>query len=221
MKRLVIIILLFIISFYFYINMADARAEMQKSISEKLIRFHILANSNEEYDQNLKIAIKDEVINYLSGFMENVESVEGARQILIQEEENLDHIARRTIEEWGYDYDVKIYLKEESFPLKSYGTISLPPGKYNALKIVIGEGRGDNWWCVMFPPLCFIDLTLGNIAITTSEDRMSKFLSEDEFAFVLGDDSKIKFRFKIFEFFQAFKHKEDRLNGGVNGFSKI
>ena len=203
MKKIVGLIIIFLISFYFYSNMVVARAEMQQSISEKLIRFHILANSNSDEDQNLKLQIKDRILEYLDPFMENVQSVEGAKEFLDEKEEEILEIARQGIVEAGYDYDVKVFCVEESFPLKSYGTINLPAGKYNALKIIIGNGQGNNWWCVMFPPLCFVDLSLGSISIASTEDRMSRYLTEDEFAFVLGRDSEINkgftFKFKILE----------------------
>ncbi len=204
MKKLLGLILLFIISFYFYLNMVDTRATMQESISEKLIRFHILANSNSDEDQNLKLAIKDKIIQYLDPFLENVQSLEEAKEILISKEEDVKEIAKQGISEAGYDYDVKVFYDEENFPLKSYGTISLPAGEYSAFKIIIGNGEGNNWWCVMFPPLCFVDLSLGSISISTTEDRMSKYLTPDEFAFVTGKDSGVntgfKFKFKILEF---------------------
>lgn len=200
MKKMLGLVILLVISFYFYTNMVDARAEMQQSIAEKLIRFHILANSNSDEDQNLKLQIKDKIIQYLDPYLVNVQTVEEAKEVLIEHENQIYEITRQGIAEAGYDYDVKVYYDEESFPLKSYGTISLPPGKYNALKIVIGNGEGDNWWCVMFPPLCFVDLSLGSVAIATTEDRMSRYLTTDEFAFVLDNNNNgITFKFKIFE----------------------
>lgn len=203
MKKIIGLIIILLISYYFYSNMVVARAEMQESIAEKLIRFHILANSNSDEDQNLKLQIKDKVLEYLDPFMEDVQSAEEAKEVLATKEEEVLEIVKQGIAEAGYDYDAKVFYIEESFPLKSYGTINLPAGKYSAFKIIIGNGKGSNWWCVMFPPLCFVDLSLGSISIATTEDRMSKYLTEDEFAFVLGKDSEINkgfvFKFKILE----------------------
>ncbi|MCL2320534.1 MAG: stage II sporulation protein R [Oscillospiraceae bacterium] len=203
MKKFIGLIILLIISFYFYSNMVDARASMQKSISEKLIRFHVLANSNSDEDQNLKLQVKDKVLEFLDPYLENVQSLEEAREILTQKEEEIKEVAKQEIAKAGYDYDVNVFFDDENFPLKSYGTISLPAGEYNAFKIVIGNGEGNNWWCVMFPPLCFIDLSLGSVAISATESRMSEYLTSDEYAYVLGKDSGVStgfiFKSKILE----------------------
>ena len=124
---------------------------------ENLIRFHVLANSDTEEDQALKLKVRDAVISYLQPKLEESESIEESEQIIKQEYENLEKISKNIIYDNGYTYNITVGLQYSDFPAKQYSSVVLPAGQYKALKIVIGEGQGKNWWCVMFPPLCFVD----------------------------------------------------------------
>ena len=124
---------------------------------EKLIRFHVIANSDSEDDQELKLKVRDAVIAYLEPKLEKSSSIEESEEIIKGEYKNLEKISKNIIDENGYTYNVAIGLKYSNFPAKQYSSVVLPAGEYKALKIVIGEGKGKNWWCVMFPPLCFVD----------------------------------------------------------------
>ena len=117
--------------------------------------------------------------------------------------ENLNkfkEIAENVIRENGYDYSVKISINEFYFPTKNYGDISLPAGMYDALKIELGSASGQNWWCVMFPPLCFVDISSG-IVPDESKEILESNLSEEEFAIISKENEEVKFKFKILEFF--------------------
>ena len=106
-----------------------------------------------------------------------------------------------TIKEEGYDYCVNINIGNFEFPTKDYGDISLPAGYYDALRVEIGEAKGRNWWCVMFPPLCFVDISSG-VVPDESKEFMKNNLSEEEFALVSNQsDNEIQFKFKLLEFF--------------------
>ncbi len=115
--------------------------------------------------------------------------------------DNFKQIALDTIKNEGYSYDVSINIGNFEFPTKNYGDISLPAGFYDALRVEIGEAKGQNWWCVMFPPLCFVDISSG-IVPDESKELMEDNLTEEEFALVSNDSSNdIKFKFKLLEFF--------------------
>lgn len=125
----------------------------QEEIAKELIRFHVRANSDSEADQQLKLEVKNTVVNYMEQILEGSQSVEESKKRI---EENMDAIlweAMNTIHARGYDYDVYGYMVKEYFPLRVYGDIALPPGEYTAFRIDIGEARGKNWWCVLYPPL--------------------------------------------------------------------
>lgn len=122
-----------------------------------IIRFHVRANSDSAEDQELKMAVKEDVVNLLEPILSRCTNVEASRKAIIANLQNIYTVAVDTIVEQGYDYPVKVYMTEEEFPAKTYGDLTFPEGEYQALRIDIGEAKGQNWWCVMYPPLCFID----------------------------------------------------------------
>ncbi|EGT3615237.1 stage II sporulation protein R [Clostridium perfringens] len=173
-----------------------------EDISEKLIRFHVLANSDSDIDQELKLKVKDEVLKYVSPILNESESLEESREILKREDSNIIKIAEECIKSEGFNYTVETTLTRENFPVKEYGNIVLPQGEYEAYRILIGEGEGQNWWCVMFPPLCFIDVTKGQVAYDETEKKMKDVLSEEEFKNVNKKENDVNFELKIFDLFK-------------------
>lgn len=124
----------------------------------QLIRFHVLANSDSEQDQALKRAVRDAILKEVSPQLAVSQSLDDSRQILKKVRPDMEGIGRSMVKAWGKDYMVYTEYGHFSFPTKSYGSLVLPAGDYEALRVVIGEGQGSNWWCVLFPPLCFIDI---------------------------------------------------------------
>ena len=181
---------------------ADKIDNISESYKEKLIRFHVIANSDTEEDQELKLKVRDEVISYLQPKLENSSSIEESEKIITSEYDNLQEISRETILDNGYDYDVKVGIEYSNFPTKQYSNVILPAGEYKALKVVIGEGKGKNWWCVMFPPLCFVDEENGVIDKSTDE-KLQSVLDEEEYKLITTKNKEegnvVKFKFKIVE----------------------
>ena len=173
-----------------------------EDISEKLIRFHVLANSDSDVDQDLKLRVKDEVLKYISPILNESQSLEESKEILKREDKNIIKIAEDYIKSQGFDYTVETTLTRENFPVKEYGNIVLPQGEYEAYRILIGEGKGQNWWCVMFPPLCFIDVTKGQVAYDETEKKMKDVLSEEEFKSVNKKENNVNFEFKVIDLFK-------------------
>lgn len=161
-----------------------------EDISGKLIRFHVIANSDNEEDQNLKLKVRDKVLEYVQPLLKNSKNIEESREILSKENEKILEIAREVIKENGYNYSVESTLDKENFPVKTYGNITLPQGEYEAYRIIIGTGEGQNWWCVMFPPICFVDITKGEVAYEETEEEMKKVLDDDEFNMVDNTNSE-------------------------------
>lgn len=179
-------------------NLEDA----SKNYKDKLIRFHVIANSNSEKDQELKLKVRDEVIKYLKPKLSNSASIKESEEIINKENNELEKISKNIIAENGYNYDVKVGIKYSKFPTKQYSNIVLPAGEYKALKIVIGKGEGKNWWCVMFPPLCFVDEDNGVIDKATDK-KLKSILTKDEYDLICQktkkQSSKIKVKFKLVE----------------------
>lgn len=125
---------------------------------DQLIRFHVLANSDSDEDQALKRAVRDAILVKLSPKLAASHSLAESRQIVRDIRPEIEEIGRSVVKSWGKDYTVRTEYGHFSFPTKSYGTLVLPAGDYEALRVVIGAGKGSNWWCVLFPPLCFVDI---------------------------------------------------------------
>ncbi|AGK95428.1 stage II sporulation protein R [Clostridium pasteurianum] len=178
----------------------------QQCIAKKIIRFHVLANSDSNEDQALKLKVRDKVLAYIAPKLSNSKSIEESREILKKYDKNINAIAESVIRENGYNYSVKTELSYVDFPVKSYGTIVLPQGRYEAYRILIGSAKGHNWWCVMFPPLCFTDITKGNVEVEKTQDEMKSALTKDEYALVDNSknnsenvNNKIIVRFKLLD----------------------
>ncbi len=152
-----------------------------EDISSKLIRFHVIANSDGELDQELKLKVRDKVLEYIQPILKESTSLEESREILKDKNDEILAIADDVIADNGYSYKAESTLSKEYFPVKTYGNITLPQGEYEAYRIIIGSGEGQNWWCVMFPPICFVDITKGEIAYEETENEMKSVLSEKEF----------------------------------------
>jgi len=173
----------------------------QSDIAAKLIRFHVIANSDDKIDQGLKLKVRDSVLKYISPKLVDCKSIEQSREIINNENKNIKKIAQSVIYKNGFKYSVATTLSQENFPVKTYGNITLPQGKYEAYRIIIGTGNGQNWWCVMFPPLCFVDITKGNVSYEKTESEMKEVLSDDEYSLVDNtvNDNKIVVKFKLLE----------------------
>ena len=198
-KMLIILsVLLFIYTSICAISYAE---NVSTDIANSVFRLHVIANSDSSEDQKLKYIVRDNLLKYMNVICKDCSSKEEAINIVKENKNSFKQIAINTIKEYGYSYDVNINIGNFEFPTKSYGDISLPAGYYDALKVEIGEAKGQNWWCVMFPPLCFIDISSG-VVPEESKEIMLNNLSDEEFALISDNsDSQIQFKFKLLEFF--------------------
>lgn len=167
----------------------------QEAIASELIRFHVRANSDSEEDQRLKLEVKNVVVSYMEQLLEGSESVEESRRRI---EENISGIlgeAMEVVHNNGYDYDICGYMVREYFPLRVYGDVALPPGEYTAFRIDIGRAEGKNWWCVLYPPLCFVDITHG-VVPEENKKELKRVIGEEEY--VLTDTCSLEFKYLKF-----------------------
>ena len=193
------IIVIFFIGFNCLNLIYGSTSSEQKNISNKIIRFHVLANSDSIEDQSLKLKVKDEIIKYMMPKLDESNSIDESRKILKENDKEIKKIAENIINKNGYKYSVNTYLGQEQFPIKTYGNITLPQGQYEAYKIVIGNGQGQNWWCVMFPPLCFVDVTKGEVSTKETEQKMKKVLKEEELKSINNSKNSYEIKFKVVE----------------------
>ena len=194
----ILAILLFLYTFICAQNYVSA---VSNNLSEAVFRLHVLANSNSEADQSLKIKVRDSLLNYMNNICSNCSTKAEAISLANLHKDEFQQIAEQTIQENGYNYPVKINISNFYFPTKNYGDITLPAGFYDALRVEIGEAKGKNWWCVMFPSLCFIDISSG-IVNDEAKENLKENLDEESYNLISNDNnSEIDFKFKLVEFF--------------------
>ena len=196
---LILSVLLFI---YITLCAMSYANSVSQDISDSVFRLHVLANSDSIEDQELKYKVRDKLLTYMNSICKNTSSKEEAINIANSNISEFKKIAQDVIYENGYTYDVNVEIGNFEFPTKTYGDISFPAGYYDALRVTIGEAKGQNWWCVMFPPLCFIDVTSG-VVPDESKEILKENMNEEDYALVSESESNtgISFKFKLLEFF--------------------
>lgn len=185
---------------YLYGN-TEAQKKRQEAVADEIIRLHVIANSDSEEDQQLKLEVKETIVTYLRGEMSRAVSVSDARQTIREHIPDIEEIAKEKIEMEGYSYDVEATLGESYFPIKEYGDMTFPAGDYEALRVKIGESKGRNWWCVMYPTLCFVDSTY-QIVPEESKEKLKESLTEDEYEMLLAGGENVTYSSRIWEWLQ-------------------
>ena len=169
----------------------------QEDIAKRVLRFHVLANSDSQADQALKCAVRDRVGTMMAEKLQNADSLEESTDVVTENLQEIETCAANVIRENGYDYPVHAALETCAFPEKSYGDYTFPSGTYEALRVVIGSGEGHNWWCVMYPNLCFANSMYEVDAF--SGEKLREVLEPEEYAAVL-ESGNYKVRFKMLGF---------------------
>lgn len=196
------IIIIFLLFLYIFLSAFSYVNAISQDISNSVFRLHVLANSDSYEDQELKYKVRDNLIEYMNTICKDVTSKDEAISIANEHTSDFLEIAKNTIYENGYDYDVTVEIGNFSFPKKDYGDITLPEGMYDALRVKIGEAKGQNWWCVMFPPLCFVNVSSG-IVPEDSKELMKEELTDDEYSIITNkNNSDIKFKIGLLEWFK-------------------
>ncbi len=171
-------------------------------LKEEVIRFHVLANSNSTTDQLLKENIRDVVVDYMEPMLKNSNSIEESRNIILENIVYIEMLSKQVINNWGLDYEVKVELENTQFPTIEYGEIVFPAGEYEACRILVGEAVGDNWWCVLYPPLCYVDVATGFIPLQNDEELKENLTDEQYEIIAFQSETPYKIRFKLLEIFK-------------------
>lgn len=162
------------------------------SVSNEVFRLHILANSDSDCDQNLKLKVRDAVLDYTKNIYKNADSITNAEKLTDENLQKIADKAKKVVEKNGHNYSVKAQIKEMYFDTRYYGSITMPSGKYKALRITIGKGEGHNWWCVMYPCVC--------VGASTNYNSLKENTTDKEYSIMVNGD--YKYQFKIVEIFQ-------------------
>ena len=175
----------------------------QDELADKVVRLHVLANSDSEEDQALKLRVRDAVLEQATAILEQSADRREAESRLRGQILELERIAAKEIAAEGYDYPVTVNLENTDFPTKEYDGFTLPAGEYLALRVIIGEGQGRNWWCVVFPPLC----TAASADVPAS--ALAAGFSEEEVGLITEEDQCYVLKFKAVEWWETLKEKWD------------
>ena len=201
-KRILILFLLFTI--YIFVSLFSYSNAVSSEIKNSVFRLHVIANSDSLEDQNLKYQVRDALIDYMNTISYNLSSKEEAIKVAKENKYQFKTIAQNVIKDNGFNYNVNIEIGTFPFPTKTYGDISLPSGIYDALKVEIGNANGQNWWCVMFPSLCFVDMSEGIVPEESRKDLQNN-LQEEEYNLISSDNLEFKLKFKLLELFENTK----------------
>lgn len=202
MRKLAISLLLALVVAMLAMAYADTT---ERGISSSLLRLHIVANSDSAEDQSIKLAVRDAITAQFGQKLLAAESVAEAKELTRRELAAITNTAEEILRESGFDYGASASVQRLHFPTRKYDNIILPPGEYDALKIVLGCGNGQNWWCVMYPPLCFSSSN-GGYASNEAKKLLEASLSDDEYSLITESGAvPVKFKLKILEIFDFYK----------------
>lgn len=191
-KYIPYIVLFFgIISFIAFYKIENAGAT--GALARNTIRFHVKANSDTPIDQTLKLKVKDAVVDYIYKETGDFASAKETSLFITQNNDKIKNIAQKIIDENGFSYTVSSRFGTDTFPTKTYGDIVYPAGQYTSYTLYIGSGEGHNWWCVLYPPLCFVDTSTG-VVPDSSKERLKESMTDTEY------ETIVQYRFKYFTF---------------------
>lgn len=187
------IVLSLILSILFSMTSFEGQCE---NISGKVLRLHILANSDSESDQQLKLKVRDKILEYSKDYLSTAQNKDDAKNLSSNYLESIKDVAQKEVKDQGYNYSVKVELCNMYFSTREYDDITMPAGRYDALRILIGEGKGHNWWCVMFPPIC--------LGAAKEEKPLDSVLNENELG-IVENGQEYEIKFKVVEWFEVFR----------------
>lgn len=174
----------------------------QSDLADQVIRLHVLANSDTQADQALKLKVRDRVLAAAAEYFVPGATLAETRETLTVHLADIAAAGADQVAAEGYRYPVTVSLEDNCwFPTKAYTDFALPAGNYTALRVVIGEGGGQNWWCVVFPPLC-----LGSVSETSAQTALSGGFSQDQVSLITGEDQGYVVKFKAMELWEEFQH---------------
>lgn len=171
----------------------------QDALQQKMIRLHVIANSNTQEDQELKLEVRDRVLEHATALLKQSSDMADAQVRLGTALNSIESIAQEEIRAQGYDYTVSARLEQTEFPTKVYDGFSLPSGEYLALRVVIGEGAGENWWCVVYPPLCM------TAATDLPETALATGLGEEDISLITEEDTGYVLKFRSLELWEDLR----------------
>jgi stage II sporulation protein R len=198
MKRLVIALAIGFISTLLFVSFVNTNDT--ENIKDSVLRIRVIANSDSEQDQSLKLAVRDSIIKEAPTLFKECSSRDEAAEAAKEKLPEIQNVAEKVVKDWGYNYTVNVEVKDQFFPTREYSDFTFPAGVYDTLAVTIGKGEGQNWWCVLFPPLCLTD----GVISTKETDMLRKSGLTDNDIKILtsGNKPTYKIRFKVIELWE-------------------
>ncbi len=174
----------------------------EEEIYDRALRLHVIANSDTEIDQEVKLSVRDGVLEYLASYLEGAGTREEARDAVEAQSSEIEKLAEEILNENGFSYGAKLEVCFEDYPRKDYESFAFPAGNYLSVKIKLGEAEGKNWWCVLFPRLCT------SVAMSAEEEFIAVGFTPDQYKIITESDRAVyKVRFRFLEFFEEMRNK--------------
>lgn len=170
----------------------------QGALADEVLRLHVVANSDSDADQAVKLQVRDAILTAATPYLDGVQGQEEAQQALEPHLEELADAGAQVLTQAGMDYPITVSITDQWFPTKEYTDFALPAGTYRSLQVILGEGQGHNWWCVVYPPLCLSSVSEESVATSASG-----VLSEDQISLISGQDGEYVLRFKVLEWWDS------------------
>ncbi len=174
----------------------------QDALAAEVLRLHVVANSDSDTDQAVKLQVRDAILAAATPYLDGVHNQEEAEQALRPHLQELAQAGAEVLAQAGLSYPITVSITDQWFPTKEYTDFALPAGTYRSLQVILGEGQGHNWWCVVFPPLC-----LGSVSEESVETSASGVLSEDQISLISEQDGEYVLRFKVLEWWDSLVQK--------------
>lgn len=197
-----------------FTGMEAYAAQTMRDLSGNLVRLHVIAEDDSAEEQALKLKVRDRILDEFGTTLSDIGTLSDIKAYVNRHLSEFERVAVDELRKNGSDATVAVSFGKVPFSTREYGTLRLPAGYYDALRIVIGKGEGKNWWCVLFPPLCFVEDAKGSLP-KESDDILKENLSKESYALITEDDNlKVEVRFKLVELWETAKMKTAQAWGG-------
>ncbi len=171
-------------------------------IYDKIIRLHVIANSDSDSDQELKLTVRDGILGYISQITEGAENIEEAKDAINSRLDEIQALCKKIVKANGSEQSVRVTLTKENYPTREYGEYSLPSGNYTSLRIMLGEAKGHNWWCILFPRLCVANAKKKSISVIKNDEAFTEAgFTGEQIRIITGENPKTVVKFRILEWF--------------------
>lgn len=197
-KQLLLIPLALILLSFSYSN------SVQSDLSGNLIRLHIIANSDSQADQQIKLHVRNKIIEAVGQDFSHIRDKKAYRAELTKRTAEIKQIADLILAENGVPYKSEVSFEKQYIPRKSYDGLILPEGSYEGLMVRLGDAQGQNWWCVVYPPLCFTESTCGELS-DEAKDYLKETLSPESYSLITKEGIRIEYKFKLLEYMEKAK----------------